>query len=49
MGSVESQLESGETSGDSQGDDFSPQFLTPDLLERAWLDLVLPDEWVRLF
>ena len=39
MGAVESQLDSGVISGDSQADDSFPQFLTPDLLERAWLDL----------
>ena len=39
MGSAESQLAAGVFPGDSQRDEDSPQFLTPDLLERTWLDL----------
>ena len=40
MGSAESQLAAaGVCPGDSQRDEESPQFLTPDLLERTWLDL----------
>ena len=39
MGSAELQLAAGVFPGDSQRDEDSPQFLTPDLLERTWLDL----------
>ena len=39
MGSAESQLAAGVFPGDSQRDEDSQQFLTPDLLERTWLDL----------
>ena len=38
MGSVESQLATGVFPGDSQRDEDPQQFLTPDLLERTWLD-----------
>ena len=39
MGSAESHLVAGVFPGDSQRDEDLPQFLTPDLLERTWLDL----------
>ena len=39
MGSAESQFDDGVLPGDSQRDGHSPQFLTPDILERTWLDL----------
>ena len=39
MGSAESQFDDGVLPGDSQRDERSPQFLTPDMLERTWLDL----------
>ena len=39
MGSAESQFDDGVLPGDSQRDERAPQFLTPDMLERTWLDL----------
>ena len=39
MGSAESQFDDGVLPGDLQRDEHSPQFLTPDMLERTWLDL----------
>ena len=39
MGSAESHLVAGVFPGDSQRDEDLPQILTPDLLERTWLDL----------
>ena len=39
MGSAESQFDDGVLPGDSQREEHSPQFLTPDMLKRTWLDL----------
>ena len=49
MGSAESQFDDGVFPGDSQRDEYSPQFLTPDMLERTWLDLDPILVWVWPF